>query len=187
MCAVVQRVFDWFSQLNLAQKALTVIFAVLLLFAASFLISTAVFRSMGSGSERASAPSEKSAAAGGRDNGGANPETTVPNIAVRISSARWEGQKAVVEGTWKGEVSSVHCDLWEGSAGVTPTRWWDRSVGAQMDWSGRTFTQEFVTARGSEDWEPLDPLAKYGVRCVGSFAGNVMASASVPVEGKPKG
>ena len=50
---------------------------------------------------------------------------------------------------WKGEteVSSVHCDLLEG--GIAPTRWWDRSVGTQMDWLGQTFIQEFVSARGS--------------------------------------
>jgi hypothetical protein len=54
-----------------------------------------------------------------------------------------------------------------------------------MDWSGRAFTQEFVAARGSEDWEPLDPLASYDVECWGLFAGEVMTSASAPVEGKP--
>jgi len=68
---------------------------------------------------------------------------------------------------WKGEVSSVHCDLWEGGTAGAPTRWWDRSVGTQMDWSARTFTQEFVSARGSAAWEPLDPLADYDVECRG--------------------
>ena len=111
---------------------------MLLLFLASFFISTAVFRSMGGGGERASTPSKQSAA----------PERPLPDVTVTISSARWEGQKAVVEGTWKGaDVSSVHCDLLEG--GTAPTRWWDRSVGTQMDWLGQTFIQEFVSARGS--------------------------------------
>ena len=106
-----------------------------------------------------------------------------PDVSLTISSARWEGQKAVVEGTWKGgEVSSVHCDLLEG--GTAPTRWWDRSVGTQMDWLGQTFTQEFVSARGSEGWEPLDPLASYKVRCSALF-GSVMTGASAEVEGKP--
>jgi hypothetical protein len=106
---------------------------------------------------------------------------------VKISSARWEGQKAVVEGTWKGEVSSVHCDIWEGSVSGAPTRWWDRSVGVQMDWSERSFTQEFVSARGSDNWEPLDPLASYVVRCGGLFAGDWATGASAKVEGKPVG
>jgi hypothetical protein len=175
MTAVVQKMLDQFSRLNLAQKALVVVFAVLLLFLSSFLISTVVFRSMGTaGSEQASTPSTQ-----------ANPEVKRPNVDVAIASARWEGQKAVVEGTWKGEVSSVHCDLWEGAAGGAPTRWWDRSAGTQMNWLRQTFTQEFVAARGTEGSEPLDPLAEYGVRCWGSFAGNVLTSASAPVEGKP--
>jgi hypothetical protein len=175
ICAVVQRVLDQFWRLNLGQKVLVAFFAVLLLFLASFLISTAVFRSMGGGSERASTPSEQSAA----------PEKELADVAVTISSARWEGQKAMVEGKWKGEVSSVRCDLLEG--GTAPTRWWDRSVGPQMDWFGRTFTQEFVAARESEGWEPLDPLASYDVECWGLFAGEVMTSDEAHVEGKPAG
>ena len=185
MRAVVQRVLDWFWGLNLTRKVLAVLFAALLLFAASYLISTAVFRSMGGASEEATTPSKQSAAAGSHHTGSANSERTRPHVAVTISSARWEGQKAVVEGTWKGEVSSVHCDLWEGAAGGVPTRWWDRSSGTQMDWFRQTFTQEFVAARGSESSEPLDPLAKYSVRCWGSFAGNVMTTASAQVDGKP--
>jgi hypothetical protein len=182
---VVQRVFDRFWGLPVAQKVLVVLFAVLLLFAASFLISTAVFRSMGSGSEQANAPSKQSAAGGSHDTGSANPEKMRPDVSLTISSARWEGQKAVVEGTWKGgEVSSVRCDLIEG---VAPTRWWDRSVGVQMDWSERTFTQEFVSARGSDNWEPLDPLASYNVTCSAWFAGGIGTIASAKVEGKPKG
>jgi hypothetical protein len=187
MCAVVQRVLDWFWGLNLVQKALGVLFAALLLFVASFLIGSAVFRSMGGASEQANTPSNQSAAAGSHDTDSANPEKMRPDVAVMISNARWDGQKAVVEGTWKGEVSSVHCDLWEGTAGGAPTRWWDRSAGTQMDWLGQSFTQDFVSARGNEASEPLDPLAKYSVRCWGSFAGNVMTSASAPVKGKPTG
>ena len=185
---MVQRVLDRFWRLNLAQKVLVVLFAVLLLFLASFFISTAILRSMGGGSERANTPSEESAAAGGRDTGSVNSERTRTDVDVTISSARWEGQKVVVKGTWKGgEVSSVHCDLWEGSVSGAPTRWWDRSVGTQMDWSGRTFTQEFVSDRGGEDWEPLDPLASYDVRCWAGFSGGVMTGASAQVEGKPTG
>jgi hypothetical protein len=180
---VVQRVFDQFLRLHIAQKVLVVLFAVLLLFAASFLISTAVFRSMAGGSEQANSPSKQSADDGGHDTGSASPEKKPPDISLKISSARWEGQKAVVEGAWGGgEVSSVHCDLFEG---VAPTRWWDRSVGAQMDWLGQTFTQEFVSARGSEGWEPLDPLATYTVTCSAWFAGGVGTNASAEVGGKP--
>jgi hypothetical protein len=181
--AVVQRVFDQFWRLHIAQKVLVVLLGVLLLFAASFLISTAVFRSMGGGSEQANTRSKQGATGGGHDTGSANPAKTPPEASLNISSARWEGQKAVVEGAWKGgEVSSVHCDLFEG---VSPTRWWDRSVGTQMDWSGQTFTQEFVSARGTEDWEPLDPLASYNVNCSAWFAGGIGTNASGQVKGKP--
>jgi hypothetical protein len=180
---VVQRVFDQFWRLHVAQKVLVVLFAVLLLFLASFLISTAIFRSMGGASEQANTPSKESAAAGVRDTERASPEKTPPDVSLKISSARWEGQKAVVEGTWGGaEVSSVHCDLFEGAG---TTRWWDRAVGTQMDWMGQTFTQEFISARGSEGWEPLDPLASYNVMCSGWFAGGVGTNASAQVEGKP--
>jgi hypothetical protein len=180
---VVQRVLDRFWGLNVAQKVLVVLFAVLLLFAASFFISTAVFRSMGGASEQSKTPSKQGAAGGGHDTGSANPEKKPPEVSLKISSARWEGQQAVVEGAWKeGEISSVHCDLFEG---VAPTRWWDRSVGTQMDWSGQTFTQEFVSARGSEGWEPLDPLASYNVMCSAWFAGGIGTNASAQVEGKP--
>jgi hypothetical protein len=160
-----------------------VLFAVLLLFAASFLISTGVFRSMAGGSQQANTPSKQGAAGGGHDTGSANPEKRPPDVSLKISSARWEGQKAVVEGAWKGgEVSSVHCDLFEGGG---TTRWWNRSVGTQMDWSGQTFTQEFVSAKGTEDWEPLDPLASYNVMCSAWFAGGIGTNASARVQGKP--
>jgi hypothetical protein len=54
---------------------------------------------MGDGSKQANTRCEQCAAAGGRDTGSANPEQTLPDIAVKISGTRWEGQKAVVEGT----------------------------------------------------------------------------------------
>jgi hypothetical protein len=171
----VRSAFDWFSRLNLLQKVLALLFVALILFSLYYLLTTAVFGSIGGGSERANTPSQESSP----------PRSNVkPPGEVTISSARWEGQKAVVKGSWKGNISSVYCDLVEGGSSRKPTRWWDRSVGTQMDWSGRTFTQEFVAARGSEDWEPLDPLASYDVECWGSFAGEVMTSASAHVEGK---
>jgi hypothetical protein len=47
--------------------------------------------------------------------------------------------------------------------GTAPTRWWDRSVGTQMDWLGQTFIQEFVSARGSEDGGAARPIGE--LRC----------------------
>jgi len=187
MCTVLQSVFDWFWGLNLAQKVLAVLFAALLLFSTSFLVSTAVLRLMGGGGERAGTPSEQSASDGDHHTGSPGSESAGPDIAVNITSARWEGKKAVVEGTWRGDVSAVHCDLLEGGASGIPTRWWDRSVGTQMDWSARTFTQEFVAAEKDEGWEPLDPLSSYGVSCTGRFSSGWATSASAQLEGKPTG
>ena len=182
---MLQRVLDWFSGLNLAQKVLAGLFAALLLFSTSYLVSTAVWRLMGAGGERADTPSEQGAAPGVTSQ--ATPP--VPDISLKISSARWEGEKAVVEGTWRGDgdVSSVHCDLLERGTAGKPTHWWDRSVGTQMDWSERTFTQEFVAAEKGEGGEPLGPRASYDVVCSAQFSGGWSTHADAQVEGTPPG
>jgi len=64
----------------------------------------------------------------------------VPAIALKIEKARWEGDKAVVEGTWRGDLSSVHCDLLERGEAERPIDWWDRSVAADASFSDRTFS-----------------------------------------------
>src|SRR5215213_9360263 len=165
--------FDWFSRLNLLQKVLALLFVALFLFSLSYLIaSTVLYLSYG---DKANSPIEKGAAPntaspGSSASASASAEATIPNNELSISRARWEGEKAVVEGTWKGEASSVHCDLLEGGASGTPTRWWDRSVGTQMNWEAQTFTQEFVAAEGGEGEESLDRVASYGVVCSGQFS-----------------
>jgi hypothetical protein len=172
----VRSAFDWFSRLNLLQKVLALLFVALILFSLYYLLTTAVFGSIGGGSERANTPSQESSP----------PRSNVkPPGEVTISSARWEGQKAVVKGSWKGNISSVYCDLVEGGSSRKPTRWWDRSVGTQMDWMGHTFTQEFVSARESEGGESLDPEARYSVTCTGAFAGNFQSEEKARVEGTP--
>jgi hypothetical protein len=87
----------------------------------------------------------------------------VPDFALKIASARWEGEKAVVEGTWKGDVSSVHCDLLEGGESGRPTDRWDRAVGAEISFSERTFRQEFVEDEGRVAENPVDPANSYWV------------------------
>jgi len=188
---VLQRAYEWFSGLNLVQKVLALLLAALFLFSLSYLVSTVVLYLGGAG-DRANSPIEEGAApntasSGGSASASASAEATVPNNTVSISSARWEGDKAVVEGTWKGEVSSVHCDLLEGGTSGKPTRWWNRSVGTQMDWSGRTFTQEFIAAEGGERGEALDREASYGVVCSGQFSGGWSVSDVAPVGGTPPG
>jgi hypothetical protein len=59
---VLQRVFDWFSGLNLAQKVLAVLFAGLFLFTASYLVTTAFLTLRGYG-DRSVAPSAGQSAA----------------------------------------------------------------------------------------------------------------------------
>ena len=181
LCVVLRRAYDWFSGLNLAQKALALLFAGLFLFSLSFLLSTTVL-SLAAG-DRADSPVEEGAAPNTGTSASAG--TTVPDNRLSLAGARWEGEKAVVKGTWKGDVSSVHCDLLEGGASGRPTRWWDRSVGTRMDWSDRTFTQEFVAAeRGGG---ALEPEASYGVVCSAQFSGGWSVSDSTPVECTPPG
>jgi hypothetical protein len=180
--------FDWFSRLNLLQKVLALLFVALFLFSLSYLIaSTVLYLSYG---DKANSPIEKGAAPntaspGSSASASASAEATVPDNRLSLAGARWEDEKAVVKGTWKGDVSSVHCDLLEGGASGRSTRWWDRSVGTQMDWSDRTFTQEFVAAEG--DGGSLEPEASYGVVCSAQFSGGWSVSDSTPVEGKPPG
>jgi hypothetical protein len=175
----VRSAFDWFSRLNLLQKVLALLFVALILFSLYYLLTTAVFGSIGGGSQRANTPSQESSPP--------RPNVKLPEGAVRISSARWEGQKAVVKGGWKGNISSVYCDLLEGGSSGKPTRWWERSVGTQMDWVGHTFTQEFVAARESEGGGALDPEASYSVVCTGAFAGDMQIEEKAGVEGTPPG
>jgi hypothetical protein len=180
-----RRVLDWFSGLNLAQKVLAVLFAALFVFSLSYLLTTVVFYLGGIG-DRADSPIEEGAAPETASPGGsASAGTTVPNNELSISSARWEGEKAVVEGTWKGDMSSVHCDLLEGGASGKPTRWWDRSVGTKMNWSGQTFTQEFVAVKRGEGEESLDPQARHAVACSAQFSDGWQVSDSAAVEGTP--
>jgi hypothetical protein len=180
--------FEWFLRLNLVQKALAMLLAALFLFSLSYLLSTVVLY-LGAG-DRANSPVEEGAAlntASPAPSLSASAEATVPNNGLSITGARWEGEMAVVEGTWKGDVSSVHCDLLEGGTSGEPTRWWDRSVGTRMDWSERTFTQEFVAAGEGGSAGPLDPVAGYGVICSGQFSGGWSMNDGAPVEGTAPG
>ncbi|HEY6675068.1 MAG TPA: hypothetical protein VIZ59_09100, partial [Rubrobacteraceae bacterium] len=142
---------DWFSGLNLVQKVLAVLFAALFLFSLSYLVTTTVLWLAGAGDRADSAVEEgavpegasagstatASASPASASPGSSTPASTVPDFAVEIASARWEGGKAVVEGTWSGDLalSSVHCDLLEGGESGRSTDWWDRSVGTDMSFS----------------------------------------------------
>jgi len=177
------RIVDWYLGLGLGQKIVVGLAAAVVLFLASFWGALWVFSLFAAGDEEG-APAQATAP------GITYPEASSlatpspePDLGLKISGARWEGEKAVVEGTWRGNVSSVHCDLLEGGTSGKPTHWWDRSVGTQMDWSGRTFAQEFVAAEKGEGGEPLDPVASYGVVCSAQFSGGWSVNDVAPVEG----
>jgi hypothetical protein len=176
---------DWFLGLNVGQKVLAVLFGGLLLFSVAYLITSGVLWLMfanpdesasvdeGSRSEEASVPNEDFPAP--------------PGMNLQITRAEWTGNTVEVEGRWGGEISSVHCDLFEGGGEKQRvTDWWDRSVSPTLLWSERAFTQVFVQAEGKSD-EPVDPSAGYSVTCLGAFADGWSTNDSVLVEGEPSG
>jgi hypothetical protein len=175
---------DWFLSLNVVQKVLAVLFGGVLLFSVTYLITSGVLWLMfanpegsasvdeGSRLEEASVPDEEFA--------------TPPGMDLQITRAEWVGNTVEVEGRWGGEISSVHCDVFEGGEEQRVTDWWDRSVPPTMSWSERTFKQIFVEAEGEAE-EPIDPSAGYTVTCLGAFADGWSTNDSVLVEGKPSG
>jgi len=186
---VLHSVYDWFSGLTFVQKVLVGLFAALFLFSLSYILSTAFLYFVGAG-EQPGSPTDEGAVPNtvrAPSSASARAETTTPDARLSITGARWEEEKVVVEGTWKGELSSVHCGLLQGGTSGKSTRWWDRSVAAKMDWSGRTFTQEFVPASGGEGGESPDAQARYGILCSGQFSGGWQMADTAFVEGRPPG
>jgi hypothetical protein len=173
---------DWFSRLNVGQKVLAVLFGGLLLFSVSYLITSGVLWLL-------FANPEESASGSG---GGPTDETSVPDeqfatppgMDLQITRAEWVGDTVEVEGRWGGEISSVHCDLFEGRGeNQRVIDWWDRSVVPSMSWSQRTFAQVFVEAEEAED--SIDPSAGYTVICLGAFADGWSTNDAVAVGGEP--
>jgi hypothetical protein len=185
----VRSAVDWFLGLNLAKKALAVLFAALLLFSLVYLLTTTVLylrygEQSHSSMEKDTAPNTASP---GSSNASASAAAPAPDNNLTISGARWEGEKAVVEGTWKGDISSVHCDLMQGGDQGRATDWWDRGVPTHMSWSDRTFEQDFVKAEGRKIEDPIDPTSRYTMVCSGQFSGGWSVSDSATVEGTPPG
>jgi hypothetical protein len=158
------------------------VFVMIFAFVGSMLGAAALLALVGFGDRASvyssgSVPPEEGTVAGsaGRD------------VDLLISDARWEGRRLVVEGTWRGDVSSVHCDLLEGGGQGTVTDWWDRKGRTRMDWSRRSFSQEFYEARGREIEDPIDPDWTYGVACWALFSnGQRMGDEEAPVYGAPQ-
>ena len=179
-------IVNWYLGLGLGQKLVVGLAVAVGLFLASY-FATLVLLS--------SAPSDRSSPqAGASAPAITSPETSsptplpeAPKIRLKIRSARWEGEKAVAQGSWKGDVSSVHCDLLQGGSKGSVTDWWDRSVGTQMEWSGRTFTQDFVKAQGRKIEDPIEPTSRYKAVCTALFSGGWSVNDSAAVKGAPPG
>jgi hypothetical protein len=175
---------DWFLGLSVAQKVLAVLFGGLLLFSVTYLITSSVLWLLFANRE------EPAAASGGSHSEEATVSdeqvATPPGMDLRITRAKWVGDTVVVDGRWGGDVSSVHCDLFEGGGEKKRViDWWDRSVPPTMSWSGHTFSQKFVEAEGAED--SIDPSAGYSVICLGAFADGWSTNDSATVGGKASG
>jgi len=181
------RIVDWYLGLGLGQKIVVGLAVAVVLFFASFWGALLVFSLLAAGDEEV-APAQATAP------GITYPEASSlatpspePDVGLKISSARWEGEKAVVEGTWRGDISSVHCDLLEGGGNSHATDWWDRAVPAKMSWSARTFSQDFVEAEGRKIEDPIDPTSRYTAVCSAQFSGGWSVNDSAAVEGTPLG
>ncbi|MCA1688730.1 MAG: hypothetical protein LC714_09145, partial [Actinobacteria bacterium] len=175
---------DWFLGLNVGQKALAVLFGGLLVFSVAYLITSGVLWLLFANPEEP-APAED----GRREEASVLDEESAapPGMDLQITRAEWVGNTVEVEGTWGGEISSVHCDLFEGDEEQRVTDWWNRSVPPTMSWSERTFTQLFVEAERRKVEEPVDASARYSVTCMGAFSNGWSTNSNAPVGGDPSG
>src|SRR5215203_2932178 len=163
------RLVDWYLGLNLGQKAVVGIAVPALVFVFAYLASIVILLAAGVGSEDYPSQQGGTPAPASLRPGASASASSVPNIALKIERARWEGDKAVVEGTWRGELSSVHCDLMEGDKAERAIDWWDRSVAAEQSFSDKTFSQEFVRAKGRVK-DLIDPESAHKALCSAQFS-----------------
>ena len=176
---------DWYLGLTRGQKvvAATAVFVLVIVF--TYLASVVILLAAGVG------PGDPPPQQGGMPapasptpSSSASASSPSDNTVLTIERARWEGDKVVAEGAWHGDLSSVHCDLLEGSRSGQAIDWWDRSVAAETSFSGRTFSQEFVRARGDVE-NHIDPKSKYWATCWGQFSDGLATGADTPVKGTP--
>jgi hypothetical protein len=179
------RLVDWYLGLNLGQKIVVGIAVPALVVVLAYLASLIILLAAGVRSE--DYPPQQGgtpAPASLRPGGSASAFSSKPDYALKIERARWEGEKAVVEGMWQGDLSSVHCDLLEGGRAGRAIDWWDRSVAAKMSFPDRTFSQEYVRAKGDVE-DRIDPKGEYWVTCWATFSEGSAAGEEAPVEGTP--
>jgi len=179
-----RRALDWFWGLNVGQKVLAVLFGGLLLFSVTYLITSGVLWLLFASAEESGSAAEDSRP----EEASVSDEefATPPGMDLQITRAEWVGNTVEIEGRWGGEISSVHCDLFEGDERRV-TDWWDRSVPPTMSWSDHTFRQVFVEAEGRRAEEPIDPSSRYSVTCLGAFSEGWSTNDNALVGGEPSG
>ena len=180
---------DWYLGLSLGRKIVVGVAVAALVFVGSYLASLLIlsvtvmradFPPQGQTPPAPASPKPGASASASAS------ASSAPAIALKIERARWEGDKAVVEGTWRGELSSVHCDLLEGGKAERAIDWWDRSVAAEQSFSDKTFSQEFVRAKGRVK-DRIDPESAYKAVCSAQFSDGWSVSDEALMEGKPPG
>src|SRR5215210_5420588 len=144
------RLVDWYLGLSLGQKIVVGVAGPALVFVFAYLASLLILSAAGVGREDYSPQGGATPAPASLRPGASASASSAPAVALEIGGARWERDKAVIEGIWRGELSSVHCDLLEGSKAGHAIDWWDRSVAAKTSSSDRIFSQEFVRAEGTD-------------------------------------
>jgi hypothetical protein len=179
------RLVDWYLGLNLGQKIVVGVAVPVLVFVLAYLASIVILLAAGVGPEDYPPRQEGGTPAPASLQPGASASaSSKPDYALMIERARWEGERAVVEGTWQGNLSSVHCDLLEGGRAGRAIDWWDRSVATKMSFPDGTFSQEFVRASGELE-DRIDPKGEYWVTCWAQFSEGSAAADDAPVEGTP--
>ena len=186
------RLVDWYLSLSLGQKIVVGVALAALVFVGSYLASLLIFSVVGVGGADSPpqggtpAPASPRPGASSASASASASASSAPTIALKIERARWEADKAVVEGRWRGELSSVHCDLMEGGKAERVVDWWDRSVAAEQSFSERTFSQEFVRAKGKVK-DRIDPQGDYKVVCSAQFSEGWSTGDDAPIAGRPPG
>src|SRR5215207_6465322 len=184
------RLVDWYLGLRLGQKIVVGVAVAALVLVGSYLaslliLSVTVMRA--DTPPQSQTPAPKSPRPGSSASASASASApSAPTIALKIERAGWRGDKAVVAGTWRGELSSVHCDLMEGGKAERAIDWWDRSVAAEQSFSERTFSQEFVRAKGRVK-DRIDPENVYLAVCSAQFSEGWSTGDDALMEGTPPG
>ena len=176
---------DWYLGLSFGQKIVVGVAGCALVLVGSYLASLLIFSV--AGVWRAHSPPQGGSPAPASPRPWASASaSSAPAIALKIERARWEGNKAVVEGKWQGELSSVHCDLLEVDKAERAIDWWDRSVAAEQLFSDKTFSQEFVRTKGRVK-DRIEPEGEYKAVCSAQFSEGWSMVDEAPIAGRPPG